>query len=153
MVIIKKKVKSKAVEEEKKIETPKEKYFFAVGRRKTAVARAKLTPSVKEDVIAINGRKINDYFPGASLQNVFIAPLKATGITGKFKVNVIIRGGGLNAQAEAGRLALARTLVIFNQEFKKPLRDLGFLTRDARIVERKKAGLKKARKAPQWAKR
>ncbi len=147
----------KAVKEEKKeVEAPKkEKYFFAVGRRKTSVAQIKLYPSDKagENDLIVNKKKMKEYFPILTLQNIFLSPLKATGNINKFKAAVAARGGGFRGQAEAARLGIARALVKYNPEYKKPLRNLGFLTRDARVVERKKPGLKKARKAPQWAKR
>ena len=135
--------------------SPKEKYFYAVGRRKTSVAVVKITPSEKagENDLIINKKKMKEYFPTSIFQNIFIAPLKATGNINKFKVYALIKGGGFRGQAEAARLGIARALVKYNSEYKKPLRDLGYLTRDARIVERKKPGLKKARRAPQWAKR
>lgn len=132
-----------------------EKYYFAVGRRKTSVARIKLLEAEKagEGDMIVNNRKMKDYFPSLMTQNIFLAPLKSTATIGRYKVQAKITGGGFRGQAEAARLAIARALVKTNEEFKKQLKDLGFLTRDARIVERKKAGLKKARRAPQWAKR
>jgi small subunit ribosomal protein S9 len=130
-------------------------YFYAVGRRKTSVAQVRLFENDKatDNDIVINDKKLKDYFPTISLQNNMLAPLKAVGMHGKFTMTVLVRGGGVTGQVEAVRLGIARALVIFNAELKKSLKDLGFMTRDAREVERKKAGLKKARKAPQWAKR
>lgn len=153
-MVIKKKPKSKTAPEEKKVPA-KEKYFYAVGRRKTSIAQVKLTPSEKagENDLVVNKKKMKDYFPTSMLQNIFLSPFKATGTVNKLKAAVHARGGGFRGQAEAARLAISRALVKFNEEYKKSLRDLGYLTRDARIVERKKPGLKKARKAPQWAKR
>lgn len=147
----------KTVKEEKKeTEAPKkEKYFYAVGRRKASVVQAKLVPSEKagENNLIINRKKMKEYFPMLTLQNIFLAPLKATGNINKLKITAVAKGGGFKGQAEAARLAISRALVKFNGEYKKSLRGLGYLTRDARVVERKKPGLKKARKAPQWAKR
>lgn len=145
-----------ATEVVKEIKHPqKEKYFYAVGRRKSAVAQIKLYPSGKagENDLVVNKKKMKEYFRDSIFQNIFLAPLKATGNINKFKIDVLAKGGGFRGQVEAIRLAISRALVKFNEEFKKPLRNLGFLTRDARVVERKKPGLKKARKAPQWAKR
>ncbi|MDD5396887.1 MAG: 30S ribosomal protein S9 [Candidatus Moranbacteria bacterium] len=131
------------------------KYFYAVGRRKTSVAQVRLFEDDKaqDTDLIINDKKMKDYFPTISLQNNMLQPLKAVGMHGKFTMTVLVRGGGVTGQVEAVRLGIARALVEFNAEFKKSLKDLGLMTRDAREVERKKAGLKKARKAPQWAKR
>jgi len=130
-------------------------YFYAVGRRKTSVAQVRLFENDKatDDNLVINDKMLKDYFPTISLQNNMLTPLKAVGVHGKFSMTVLVRGGGVTGQVEAVRLGIARALVIFNPEFKKTLKDLGMMTRDAREVERKKPGLKKARKAPQWAKR
>jgi len=155
----KKKVKIKeqkeAKAETKAKEPPKEKYFYAVGRRKTSVAIVKISPkaSTGDDAFRVNGKKMKDYFPILNLQNIFTAPLKITGTVDDLGCEVKVKGGGFRGQAEAIRLGISRALVIFNPDFKKMLKDSGFLTRDSRIVERKKAGLKKARRAPQWAKR
>jgi small subunit ribosomal protein S9 len=131
------------------------KYFYAVGRRKTSVAQVRLFENDKatDNDIIINDKKMKDYFPTISLQNNLLAPLKAVGMHNKFTMTVLVRGGGVTGQVEAVRLGISRALVVFNAELKKTLKDLGLMTRDAREVERKKAGLKKARKAPQWAKR
>jgi len=125
-------------------------YFYAVGRRKTSVAQVRL---YENDKATENDKKLKDYFPTISLQNNLLSPLKAVGMHNKFSMTVLVRGGGVTGQVEAVRLGIARALVVFNVELKKTLKDLGLMTRDAREVERKKAGLKKARKAPQWAKR
>jgi small subunit ribosomal protein S9 len=151
-----KKIKKEAeVKEEKKVEkkekTP-EKYFYAVGRRKASVAQARVYPFGKEESeIEVNKKDFKEYFPTLTLQGIVTAPLRLT--VAKFKVTTLIKGGGFKGQAEATRLAIARALVKFDESLKKSLKDNGFLTRDARIVERKKPGLKKARKAPQWQKR
>lgn len=148
--------KKEEKKEEKKDEKKKtlEKYFYAVGRRKTSVAQVKIFPNGKgnEGDILVNRIKAKEYFPGSSLQNTLLAPLKVAG-DANFKVIVAVKGGGFRGQAEAVRLGMARALVLFNKDLKKQLKDSGFLTRDSRKVERKKPGLKKARKAPQWAKR
>jgi len=131
------------------------KYFYAVGRRKTSVAQIRLFENEKatDADLIVNGKKLKEYFPTASMQNNLFSPLKAVGMMGKFRMTAIVRGGGVTGQLEAVRLGIARALVKYNETWKKSLKDLGLMTRDSREVERKKAGLKKARKAPQWAKR
>ena len=132
-----------------------EKYFYAVGRRKTSVAQVRIYQQEKasENDCVVNEKKSKEYFPGASLQNILSAPFRATGLNGKFKFSILVRGGGYKGQAEASRLGISRALIKYDETLRKALKDLGFLTRDARKVERKKPGLKKARKSPQWAKR
>jgi small subunit ribosomal protein S9 len=132
-----------------------ETYFYGVGRRKSSVAQVRLYAYDKatDADFVINKKKLKDYFPGANLQNTFLSPLKAVGLYGKMRVTVLVRGGGVTGQIEAVRLGIARALVKYDETTKKTLKELGFMTRDAREVERKKPGLKKARKAPQWAKR
>lgn len=134
----------------KKIEK-KEHYFEAVGRRKTAVARVRLF--TKKTGIEINDKNISDYFPILRLQKTVEAPLEKMKIADKLGAVVKVRGGGIMAQAEAIQLGIARALIKFNSEFRKRLRRVDMLTRDSRMVERKKYGLKKARRAPQWKKR
>lgn len=134
----------------KKIEK-KEHYFEAVGRRKTAVARVKLF--TKKIGIEINDKNISDYFPILRLQKTVEAPLEKMKIADKLGAVVKVKGGGIMAQAEAIQLGIARALIKFNAEFRKRLRSVDMLTRDSRMVERKKYGLKKARRAPQWKKR
>jgi small subunit ribosomal protein S9 len=152
---VKKIAKIKKSQKEEKKDFKKEEYIYAVGRRKASVAQVRLYPLEKagENDLIVNKKKMKEYFPMLVLQNIFIAPFRSTGTLNKFKVFVQARGGGSRGQAEAARLGISRALVKFKVEFKKSLRDLGYLTRDARVVERKKAGLKKARRAPQWAKR
>ena len=127
----------------------KERYFYARGARKTAVARVKLF--TKNTGITVNGKAYQDYFKTPVCRQMLTAPLKA--VQQELGVIAMVAGGGINAQAEAVRHGIARALVKFNETFKKRLRKEGFLTRDPRMVERKKYGLKKARRAPQWAKR
>ena len=130
-------------------------YFYGVGRRKSSVAQVRLYSYDKatDSDLIVNKKKLKDYFPGVNLQNTFLAPLKTVGLYGKVRATVLVRGGGVTGQVEAVRLGIARALVKYDETFKKALKDLGYMTRDAREVERKKPGLKKARKAPQWAKR
>jgi small subunit ribosomal protein S9 len=127
------------------------KYLEGIGRRKTAVARVRVmkgTPS-----ITINNKKLEEYFPIPNHQAKVLQPLKLTNTENKFAISVKVEGSGLNAQAEAIRLGLARVLTLINEEFKPILKKYNLLTRDSRQVERKKYGLKKARRAPQWQKR
>ena len=135
---------------EQVIET-KNKYFEGVGRRKTAVARVRFYPDGKSGEFVVNGVDYKKYFPMVRFQKNAIAPIKSASIKGG--VGVKVYGSGIMAQSEAITLGLARALVKYNPDFKKEFRALGYLTRDSRMVERKKFGLKKARRAPQWRKR
>lgn len=123
----------------------------AVGRRKSAVTRARITPGNGE--IVVNGRPYKVYFPYFEWQDMVVCPLKEVGREDKLDVSAKILGGGLKGQAKSLQHAIARALVKYDEEFKKVLKAKGFLTRDARVKERKKPGLKKARRAPQWKKR
>lgn len=137
---------------EKELASKPDRYFEAIGRRKTAVARVRLfTRGDKQFVI--NGKNYQEYFPLKGDQETSTASMRKMKCLDKFKVTVIVKGGGRNAQAEAVRHGTARVLVDFNNNFRKRLRKAGFLTRDPRMRERKKFGLKRARKSPQWAKR
>lgn len=148
-----KKVKESKTSESKS-ENPVGEYFYAVGKRKTSIAQVRIYPAGKEQGgIVVNGKKIENYFPLERLRATIQAPLAATGQAEGMDVTVKVGGGGITGQAEATRLGIARALVKFNEAYRKTLRDLGFLTRDSRIVERKKPGLRKARRSPQWAKR
>jgi small subunit ribosomal protein S9 len=129
-----------------------EKYFEAVGRRKTAGARVRITPGSKESV-TINDKSLGDYFQTENLQTIATEAFKASGIAQKFAVTVKVQGGGIHSQAEAVRHGLSRALVTYDEHLKGTLKKAGFLKRDQREVERKKAGLKKARKSPTWSKR
>jgi small subunit ribosomal protein S9 len=130
----------------------KAKYWEAVGRRKTSSARVRLYTEGTKNVL-INDKKIDDYFPLPSLGQKAVAPLKEAKLLSKFKVTVRVRGGGISSQASAVQHGLARALVKFDPELKEKMKERGFLTRDPRMKERKKPGLKRARKAPQWQKR
>jgi small subunit ribosomal protein S9 len=144
--------KAKADKEEQKSEVKSEKYFYAVGRRKASVAQVRIYPFTKEECeIEVNKKEFMIYFPTLTLQNNIMAPLRLT--PAKFKITALIKGGGFNGQSEAFRLGISRAMVLFDESLKKSLKDNGFLTRDSRVVERKKPGLKKARRAPQWQKR
>jgi small subunit ribosomal protein S9 len=130
----------------------KNRYIEAVGRRKTAVARVRITPGTKTSFV-VNDKDVKDYFSTADLQSIAQEALNKSEIGEKFVVTVKVMGGGIHAQAEAVRHGLARTLVERDEQVKNTLKKLGFLKRDSRQVERKKFGLKKARKAPTWSKR
>lgn len=132
--------------------TSKNRYIEAVGRRKTATARVRITPSTKGS-FTINDKEVKDYFSTEELQTISQEALTKSEIAEKFTVTVHVNGGGIHAQAEAVRHGLSRTLVLRDEQVKNTLKKLGFLKRDARKVERKKFGLKKARKAPTWSKR
>ena len=150
--------KKKKSKEEKKIEkAAKQRYFYGLGRRKSAIAQAKVIAAKAKfkipESIKINGRSLPDYFPLPELRGIVVSPFEAVSFEDNFEVNAFVKGGGSRGQAEAMRLAASRALVNYKEEYRKALRDLGYLTRDARKVERKKPGLKKARRAPQWQKR
>jgi small subunit ribosomal protein S9 len=125
--------------------------YRGTGKRKTSVARVILRPG--DGTWWINGRSLEEYFPSATQRMVATAPLRTAGVEGTFDIRARIHGGGVSGQAGALRHGLARALVEADPEYRPPLKKEGFLTRDARIVERKKAGLHKARKAPQYSKR
>ncbi|QAY64461.1 30S ribosomal protein S9 [Xylanimonas allomyrinae] len=124
----------------------------ALGRRKEAVARVRLVPGTGQ--WKINGRTLEEYFPNKVHQQLVNSPLKLVEVEGRFDVVARITGGGSSGQAGALRLGIARALNEIDRDANRAaLKKAGFLTRDARVVERKKAGLKKARKAPQYSKR
>jgi small subunit ribosomal protein S9 len=149
-----KKVEKKEVEKpkEEKPKEEKEKYLEAVGRRKTAIARVRLYTKGEREFL-VNQKPLEKYFPNSDLQKVARDALEKMKCADKFRVSTLVKGGGISSQAEAIRHSIARALVLFNPDFRKRLRRAGFLTRDQRARERKKFGLKRARKAPQWAKR
>lgn len=161
-----KKKKEVVKEKKEKVLKKKAKYFEAVGRRKTSTARVRLftRPLSKEDKgpskekkegeeILVNEKPYKVYFPIFSLQKEIEAPLEKLNLLGKFVLSIFVKGGGISSQAEACRHGISRALVLLNPYFKRRLRKVGFLTRDSRQRERKKFGLKRARKAPQWSKR
>lgn len=127
-------------------------FVRAVGRRKTASARVRLIPG-GTGTITVNNRPYENYFSVRELQNLIQAPLRTTGKENTFDITAKVAGGGLHGQAEAVRHAIARALVKWNVDFRKTLKTEGFLRRDPRAKERKKPGLKRARRAPQWSKR
>src|SRR5690554_3207022 len=123
----------------------------AIGRRKAAVARIYLSEGKGQ--ITINKRPLDNYFPAATLQYIVKQPLELLGVAGSYDIKVNLDGGGIKGQAEALRLAIARALVKINADDKSALRTNGFMTRDSRVVERKKPGRPKARKRFQFSKR
>jgi small subunit ribosomal protein S9 len=125
--------------------------YRGTGKRKTSVARVILRPG--DGQTWINGRTLEDYFPRASHRTSALGPLKTAGAEGTYDLRVRVHGGGISGQAGAVRHGIARALVEADPELRVPLKREGYLTRDARQVERKKAGLHKARKAPQFSKR
>lgn len=134
------------------IKTKKDtRYIEAVGRRKTSVARVRIFPD--GEGITVNGKDYKEYFPTEDLRKIAEDSFRKTRPETRFAVTVVVKGGGIHSQSEALRHGLARALIIFDPEFRKKLKKAGFLMRDPRMKERRKFGLKKARKAPQWAKR
>ena len=124
---------------------------ISVGRRKTSVARSYLTPGTGK--ITINGKDVAEYFPTDTLLEEVRQPMTATETNDRYDARVRVHGGGLHGQAGAIKMSIARALVIIDEEFRPKLRSSGLLTRDSRMVERKKYGLKKARKRFQFSKR
>lgn len=128
-----------------------ERYFEAVGRRKTAIARVRVF--TRPGDFTVNDMPYGRYFATPELQKTVEEALKKMKLWERFRISVRVQGGGVHAQSEAIRHGLARSLIKFNTDFRKRLKRAGFLTRDPRVKERKKFGLKKARRAPQWHKR
>lgn len=127
-------------------------YTVAIGRRKTASARVRLTPASKMSV-TVNGMPAADYFKTKERGSITLDALHLEEVTGTYEVSAKVQGGGLNAQAEAIRMGIARALTKTEENLRKPLKAAGYLKRDPRAVERKKPGLLKARKRPSWSKR
>ncbi len=128
-------------------------YYEAVGRRKSATARVRLYPAGESAEIIVNGKPMVEYFPRLQDQLRLTEPLKLVEMEGKFNVSVLAKGGGISGQADAVRLGIARALIVADPTLRPTLKKAGLLTRDAREKERKKPGLKRARKAPQYTKR
>ena len=126
-------------------------YIEAVGRRKTAVARVRISKLNKG--VTVNGRPLEKYFPTAALRKTALKPFEDTDLYKDMGATVVVKGGGITSHADAIRHGLTRAFVAYNPEDRKRFKDLGFLTRDPRKKERKKFGLRKARRAPQWSKR
>jgi len=134
-----------------KKQTSKVKYTWATGRRKKAIARVRLIEG--KGNITVNGKELKEYFPVDVMQTVVCQPLVLVDATNKYDIIINVIGGGLSGQAGACRHGIARALVASNETYKAAIKAAGFLTRDPRMKERKKYGLKKARKAPQFSKR
>ena len=126
-------------------------YFYGTGRRKKSVARVRIYPG--SGAITINGRDIDDYFGLDTLKLIINQPYGVTGTEGKFDIVANVKGGGMSGQAGAIRHGLARALLTVDENYRSALKKAGFLTRDPRMKERKKYGLKAARRAPQFSKR
>lgn len=135
---------------EKKLGTKE--YFRAIGRRKTATAVVKLLKATKTSY-DINGKELDVYFPTSELKKIVTGAFETAAPSEKFEVTATTKGGGSHAQAEAVRHGISRALVLFDAELRTTLKKAKMLKRDPRQVERKKFGLKKARKSPQWSKR
>ncbi len=130
---------------------PKQQYYYGTGRRKSSVARVRVYPGSGN--ITINGRDIDDYFGLETLKLIVRQPLVLTETAEQFDIVCTVAGGGVTGQAGAIRHGLSRALLLFNPELRPVLKKAGFLTRDPRMKERKKYGLKAARRAPQFSKR
>ena len=126
-------------------------YFYGTGRRKKSIARVRIVPGT--GVITINGQDIDEYFGLETLKLIVNQPFGVTGTEGKFDIIANVKGGGFSGQAGAIRHGVSRALLVFNPELRPVLKKAGFLTRDPRMKERKKYGLKAARRAPQFSKR
>lgn len=131
----------------------KGKYFEAVGRRKSSIARVRLYPEDTKIGFVVNNKTAKDFFNTEYLSSSAIEPLSKTDLTSKFGVSVKTTGGGITGQADAIKLGIARALVKYDEELRLQLKKLGYLKRDPRAKERKKYGLRGARRAPQWSKR
>lgn len=134
------------------MEKTKKTYVESIGRRKTSTARVRMTPSSKQS-FEINEKDLATYFPTEALQKIINDAFNTTENKGHYAITVHVNGGGINSQAEAIRHGISRGLVKEEETNKSPLKKAGYLKRDPRMKERRKFGLKKARKAPQWSKR
>jgi len=158
MAKISKKKKEDSAKKEKNSSSSEKKrvrrtYIFAVGRRKTAVARVRYYKKGDSEIL-INGKEYQVYFPDFEFKNIVIKPLKVVGLAENFgKFSVKVKGGGKRGQAEAVSLGISRALEILDKKYRPVLKAEGLLRRDPRVKERKKYGLKRARRAPQWQKR
>ncbi|MGB8816194.1 MAG: 30S ribosomal protein S9 [Minisyncoccia bacterium] len=135
-----------------KTEKVSKRYIETVGRRKTSIARVRITPSTKSS-FTVNGKTLDEFFKTEKLKMIGTEAIKKFPLTSDFTITAKIIGGGSNSQAEALRHGLARAIIIYDATMRKDLKKAGFLKRDPRSKERRKFGLKKARKAPQWSKR
>jgi len=125
--------------------------YYSTGRRKSSVARVYMTPGSGQ--VTVNNKSLDDFFGRETARMVVNQPMELLDLVGRFDVNANVHGGGMTGQAGAIRLGISRALLEYDESLRSPLRQAGFLTRDAREVERKKVGLHKARKRPQFSKR
>ncbi len=132
--------------------TKETRYIEAVGRRKTSTARVRITPAKKMEIL-INDKKAEEYFPTEVLRENINKPFGLEEVSQEFSVSVKVNGGGISSQSDAVRHGIARALTKFEESLRAPLKSAGFIKRDPRMKERRKFGLKKARRAPQWSKR
>lgn len=132
--------------------TKNNRYTEAIGRRKTAVARVRIVKSAKAALV-VNGRSPENYFPTEELKTIYQKPVDISGGTANYSISAVIKGGGVHAQAQALAMGIARALIKSEPETKPVIKKAKLLSRDERMKERRKFGLKKARKAPQWSKR
>jgi len=149
---VEKKADEKIEEKDAEKKRVRHSYLYAVGRRKKSVARVRLYKK-GEGKITVNGKEMEKYFPSLESHQQIRQPLEAVGKLKDFDFSVKVAGGGIQGQAIAIRHGIARTLVIFDKDIRATLKPFGYLTRDPRRKERKKPGLKRARRGPQWAKR
>ena len=126
-------------------------YVYGTGRRKTAVARVRLLPG--DGSIVVNGKPSDEYFGGGVSAGSIVLPFRVTETEGRYSASILVAGGGVSGQAGAIRHGITRALMDYDEGLRKTLRKAGFVTRDAREVERKKVGLRKARRRPQYSKR
>lgn len=127
-------------------------YYEAIGKRKTSAARVRMFTQGEKNII-VNDKPFEKYFSTKELQDIVFSPLEKMKAAGHFRITVVASGGGIHSQAEAVKHGISRALVKYNADFRKRLRRAGFITRDPRARERKKFGLKRARRGPQWSKR
>ena len=130
-----------------------DRYIETVGRRKTASARVRITPATKTSYVFNDEKELEVYFPTKELQSIVTSALATSKLAQKFKISVMVKGGGIHSQAEAVRHGISRGIIEYDANLRGLLKAAGLLKRDPRAKERRKFGLKKARKAPQWSKR
>lgn len=141
-----------AGKEPKQEPVAKDRYIEAVGRRKTSIARVRIAPQKAQNIL-VNAKPFESYFQDKELRTIINSPLEKAGISETFDISVLVKGGGIRSQAEAVRHGLARALVEYQGGLRSVLKTYSYLTRDPRMRERKKFGLRRARRARQWRKR
>jgi len=138
---------------EKSIKQSKGKFITAVGKRKTAIASIRLVEQKENKEVIINEKTLSEYFNNYTWQKTVLAPLNLCGLLNHYHITIKVSGGGPNSQAEAIRHGISKAILIIDPNYRKALKAVGYLRRDPRKKERKKPGLKRARRAPQWHKR